>query len=106
MRGIKEFLGAALLVAAIATPALADSLTLSIGGAPPPPPAPIVETIPVAPGPGSDFVWHAGHWRWIDEEHVWIPGHWVHRPHPRAEWVEPHWEQRGGGYFFVEGHWR
>ena len=70
------------------------------------PPAPIEEAIPVAPGPAGEWIWHPGHWRWIDERYLWVPGHWAHRPHPHAVWVAPAYVQQPGGYVFVEGHWK
>jgi hypothetical protein len=70
------------------------------------PPPVRVEQIPPPPGPSSLWVWHKGHWRWIDSINVWVPGHWVKRPTPAAVWVEPQWVPRGNGWVFVEGHWQ
>ena len=80
-----------------------DSITLMIGT---PPPAPVVEAMPVAPGPQEDYAWRPGYWRWIDERHVRISGDLAHRPHPKAEWQEPRWEKHPEGYHFEEGHWK
>ncbi len=101
MKKHKIALAAALLAITLAAPAFAG-VEVVIGTAPP---APIVETIPAAPGPVEAYAWHAGHWRWIDEQHVWVPGHWVARPHPQAVWVDPKWEHGDDGYHFHEGHW-
>jgi hypothetical protein len=68
------------------------------------PPAAIVETRPVAPGPG--YVWIAGYHRWDGERYVWVPGEWRNPPHPHARWVAHRWVHRNGGYVLVEGHWR
>jgi hypothetical protein len=103
MKKHATILGAALLAMSLSSHAFADGLTVIIGT---PPPAPIVEAAPAPPGPPEEFVWRAGYWRWVDERHVWIPGHWAHRPHPRAEWVAPTWEQHPEGYHFHEGHWQ
>lgn len=103
MKNYKTILAAALLLAVLSKPVLADSLTLSIGT--PPPPA-VVEAVPVAPGPDEEYMWHPGHWRWIDERYVWIPGHWAHRPYPQAIWVVPGWEHDHDSYRFHEGHWQ
>lgn len=37
-------------------------------------PPPIVEVVPVMPGPG--YHWVAGHYRWYGNQWVWVPGHW------------------------------
>ena len=100
MNKIKLALVSTVFVLSIASPVLADSFSLTIGT---PPPAPIVEAVPVAPAP--EMVWRPGYWRWVDERHVWIPGHWAQRPHPKAEWVVPGWEKHEDGYRFHEGRW-
>ncbi|MDE1901725.1 MAG: YXWGXW repeat-containing protein [Alphaproteobacteria bacterium] len=103
-----KILGMAVLMGTLASPAFADSLSLTIGT---PPPAPIVEAIPVAPGPEAIWAWHPGHWHWIDDRYVWIPGHYAKRPHPGAHWVPPMWEHYDhdhhgdGDYRFHPGHW-
>ncbi len=68
------------------------------------PPAPIVETRPVAPGPG--YVWTPGYHRWDGNRYVWAPGAYVLPPRPHAVWVPHRYVRRGGGYVLVEGHWR
>jgi hypothetical protein len=103
MKKYQIAIAAALLVMSVSAPALAGGITVVIGT---PPPNPIVEVVPVAPGPAENYAWHAGHWRWIDEQHVWVPGHWVARPRPTAVWVEPKWEQHHDGYHFSEGRWK
>ncbi len=67
------------------------------------PPAPLVEVVPVAPGPA--FIWIGGFWEW-HERWVWTPGRWVERPNPNANWVEPRWERREHDWRFHGGHWR
>lgn len=69
-----------------------------------PPPPPRVEVIGVAPSPGH--VWVAGFHRWDGKAHVWVPGHWIVRPHAHAVWVKGHWKHHARGYYWVEGHWR
>jgi len=103
MKNYKIGLALAVLCMTLSAPAFADRLVLSIGT---PPPAPIVETIPVAPGP--EYVWHPGHYRWVPSEgvHVWVPGHYVVAPHPGAVWIAPRWVQGPNGYVFYEGRWR
>jgi hypothetical protein len=71
----------------------------------PPPPRP-VEVIPAVPREHPNWAWHAGYHRWDGEHYVWVPGAYVEPPHPHARWVEGRWVHRGGGYVFVEGHWR
>jgi len=80
----------------------------------PPPPADVVivheappplrvDVIPARPSPRH--LWIRGYWRHEPHGYVWVPGRWVLPPRRGASWVEPRWEVRGGGYFFVEGHW-
>ena len=69
------------------------------------PPTPIVEAIPVAPGP--EFFWIGGHWHW-NGGWVWIRGHFDRHPHfhPGAYWEAGRWDRRGGSWVWHEGHWR
>jgi hypothetical protein len=103
---MKKLICLLLLLASFALPNIAQARVeteVVIGTAPP---APIEEVMPIAPGPPAEFIWHPGHWRWIDERYMWVPGHWAHRPHPQAVWVAPAYVQQPGGYMFVEGHWK
>jgi hypothetical protein len=68
------------------------------------PPAAVVETRGAAPGPG--YVWIGGYQRWDGNAYVWVPGRWETPPRAGARWVAHRWVHRGGGYVFVEGHWR
>lgn len=70
------------------------------------PPAPIAEVQPAPPGPPEEFFWKPGHWRWNGAEYVWHHGVWERRPPRAVEWIPPHWENRPGGWVFVEGHYR
>jgi hypothetical protein len=70
------------------------------------PPAPIAEVQPAPPGPPEEFFWKPGHWRWNGAEYVWHHGVWERRPPKAVEWIPPHWENRPGGWVFVEGHYR
>jgi len=104
MKIYKSALVIGLLTLMLAAPAFAQvGIELSIGT---PPPAPIVEAVPVSPGPTDLYAWRPGYWRWIDERHVWVPGHWAKRPHPGAEWESPKWDHHDDGYHFHEGHWK
>jgi hypothetical protein len=67
------------------------------------PPAPIVDIIPVVPGPG--FVWLEGYYRWDGRAYVWVPGRWARPPRARARWIPGHWVHDRRGWYFVEGHW-
>lgn len=64
------------------------------------PPPPREETIVVRPG--QIFV--KGHWEWDNGEYVWEPGHYETQRQAK-QWREPHWEQRGNEWVFVEGAW-
>jgi hypothetical protein len=69
------------------------------------PPAPILETMPYAPGP--DYFWIGGHWHW-NHGWVWLGGHYDRHPHfhPGGGWENGHWDRRGGNWIWAEGHWR
>ncbi len=41
----------------------------------PPQPEPIVEVMPVAPGPA--YHWVKGHYRWEGNHWAWVRGHWA-----------------------------
>jgi len=88
-----------------------------VGYAPPPagypgevviqaaPPPVIAETY--GPAPGPDFFWIGGRWDW-QGRWVWTRGRWARHPHwhPGGGWVAGHWDNRHGGYVWVEGRWR
>jgi hypothetical protein len=101
----KQLILAAALGTAITAPAAPAAaqvyghVGINIG----PPPAPVVERVPVAPGPG--YVWRGGHWRWNGRRYVWAPGFYARRPYARAAWIRGHWVQTGHGWVYREGHW-
>lgn len=95
----KRLLLAVTSVFLLAAPAMYAEVVIRVR-----PPAAIVETRPVAPGPG--YFWTAGYHRWDGTRYVWVPGAWVLPPRPHAVWVAHRWVRRGGGWVFVEGHWR
>jgi hypothetical protein len=70
------------------------------------PPAPIVETVPPPPPEHADWVWHGGYHRWDGTGYVWVPGRFEEPPRRGAVWVPGHWDHRGGGWVWREGHWR
>jgi hypothetical protein len=67
------------------------------------PPPPLVEIIPARPSPYH--VWCPGYWHY-NGRYYWVRGHWGLPPRGYGRWAAPHWEVRGGGYFFVGGGWR
>ena len=70
------------------------------------PPPRRVEVVPVRPVGHPDWVWQPGFHRWDGRAYVWVPGHYVAPPRPRAVWVPGRWERRGRGYVWIEGRWR
>lgn len=68
------------------------------------PPAPVVETVPPPPAPGT--VWTPGYWSWNGAKYVWVPGQYVVAPFPDAIWIGGRWVPRGGHWTWVDGHWR
>jgi hypothetical protein len=101
---MKRFLFAVVLSALAAgsvVPASAEvsgGINIRIG-----PPPPVVERIPVAPGP--NYYWRAGWWRWNGTAYVWAPGAYVVRPYAGARWIPGHWVHRPRGWFWRAGHW-
>lgn len=68
-------------------------------------PPPVVVEHP-GPPPAAGFIWIGGYHRWDGARYAWVPGHYERPPHPGARWVAHRYERRGGGWVFVEGHWR
>ena len=56
--------------------------------------------------PSRNHVWVSGYHRWDGNAYAWQPGSWQPRPRPHARWVAHRYVRRGGGWVFVEGHWR
>jgi len=71
----------------------------------PPPPRP-VEVVPAPPHEHPGWAWHDGYHRWDGNHYVWVSGRYVEPPYAHARWVPGHWDNRHGGYVWVEGHWR
>ncbi|MSU23687.1 MAG: hypothetical protein EXS32_07680 [Opitutus sp.] len=70
------------------------------------PPPPRREYFHERDRPSLRHVWVSGYWAWNAGRHVWYSGHWEIPPRGHTKWAEPRWEQRGGGYIFIEGSWR
>jgi len=67
------------------------------------PPSPIVETVPVAPGPG--YFWVGGYWRWNGYRYAWVHGNYQYRPYAGAAWHAGHWVNGRRGWYWRAGHW-
>jgi hypothetical protein len=50
-------------------------------------------------------VWVAGAHRWDGHNYVYERGHYDQPPRSNAHYVQGHWEQRGKGKTWVNGHW-
>jgi hypothetical protein len=60
-----------------------------------------------SPRPSRNHVWVSGYQRWDGNAYSWNQGRWEQPPRPRARWVQHRYtRQRGGGYVYVQGHWR
>ncbi len=68
------------------------------------PPAPVVETVPPPPAPGT--VWTPGYWSWNGVKYIWVPGQYVVAAFPDAIWIGGRWVPRGGHWTWVDGSWR
>lgn len=89
---------------ASAQPVVVEGEYVETEEAPPPPPPPtIVEVAPPAPSP--EHVWIEGNYGWHAHVYTWNRGHYEHRPHARANWINGHWEKRGHRRMWVDGHW-
>jgi WXXGXW repeat (2 copies) len=67
------------------------------------PPAPVVETLPVSPGPA--YYWIPGYWRWNGYRYAWAHGYYAYRPYAGAIWRPGHWYHAPGGWYWRGGHW-
>jgi len=47
-----------------------------------------------------------GHWRWLTDRYVWVPGHAATPPEPGAVWMQPEWTHAGGSIAYRVGFWR
>lgn len=85
---------------------LAGCATETVALAPSPPPPTRTEVVPARPD--TDQVWVPGEWAWRQRvnAYVWMPGRWDTPPSPGAVWVRGDWSASGGGYTWVEGHWK
>jgi WXXGXW repeat (2 copies) len=68
-----------------------------------PPPTPI-EVIPDSPG--GRTVWVGGHWRWENDNFVWVKGRWEKLPRGRSGWVPGRWDHDTHGWYYVRGRWQ
>ena len=82
-------------------PAFSANLSFSVALTPP---APIVETVPPPPAPGT--VWTRGYWSRDGVKYVWVAGQYVVAPFPDALWIGGRWVHRGDHWTWVDGHWR
>jgi YXWGXW repeat-containing protein len=101
IRRLLSSLVGAILLGALALPAVAAPVRVYVN-VPPPPIRVEVRGNP----PGPDHVWIGGYHRWSGTEYVWVPGRWAARPHVHAKWVAGHWSKHARGWYWVEGHWR
>ncbi|HEY2475690.1 MAG TPA: YXWGXW repeat-containing protein, partial [Candidatus Cybelea sp.] len=94
---------AALIIAALPLPSLAQfsvGVGFSVGLAPPPIPA---YTVPIAPYP--NYQWTPGYWGWGSAGYYWVPGTWVAPPAVGMYWTPGYWGAGAGGYGWTGGYW-
>jgi hypothetical protein len=51
------------------------------------------------------MVYVQGNHRWDGHKYVWEKGHYDRPPRPNAHYQQGHWEKRGNGKAWVNGHW-
>jgi WXXGXW repeat (2 copies) len=86
-----------------AAPSVAPGAAAILAAFPPPPKR--AEIPP--PAPSAQALWDCGHWSWSGERYVWIPGRYIERPDPHANWLPGYWQQQeAGGWAWTEGRWR
>lgn len=81
-----------------------DPPSRSTAVAPYPPPPRRAEIPPLAQA--ADSLWVVGHWTWNGASYSWMPGQYVQRPTPTANWLPGYWQQALGGWVWTEGHWQ
>jgi hypothetical protein len=84
-------------------PVAADASGEVVVADPPPPPPPLVEPPPPPAEPGT--LWVAGYHRWDGRAYVWERGHYERPPRANARFLPGHWEARGRGKVWINGHW-
>jgi len=56
--------------------------------------------------PSPRHVWIEEEWENRGGAYVFIGGHWAEPPFARAMWVPGHWQQHPRGWFWKPGHWK
>ena len=56
--------------------------------------------------PSTRHVWIEEDWENRGGVYVFVGGHWVEPPYPRAIWIPGHWQQHPRGWFWKRGHWK
>jgi len=86
---------------------LAVLLAGCAGQAPEPPPVPplMVETIPKPPVSGEQLTWQPGHWNWVNNGYVWLPGQYVPAAGHGPKWMPGWWSRGDSGWTWNPPHW-
>ena len=90
-------LAAAVVVAVVTSPALAD-VDVEIGVAPPP------DREAVVPAPRAGYVYERPHYVWDGNAYVWSDGRYIEERKGHV-YVQPQIEHRGEHWLFHRGHW-
>jgi hypothetical protein len=70
------------------------------------PPARPHERIPPPSPEHRDWAWHARYHRRDGNRYLWVPERMSSPRAPSARWVPGRWVHPGGGWVWIEGHWR
>ncbi len=104
-RRILLLAGTAVVVVALAAPAMAQSYhsNLEIHVANTAPPRARHERRP--PRPDRDSVWLKGYWHWDQNRWNWVDGRWERPADHSQRWVNPRYVRQGNSYRYEPPHW-
>jgi hypothetical protein len=58
------------------------------------------------PAPSRAHVWIDEEWENRGGNYVAVGGHWAAPPHPGWAWIPGHWAHERRGEYWIAGHWR
>lgn len=67
---------------------------------------PVFTAPPRPPAPSRTHVWIGEEWENRGGAYVSVGGHWEAPPHPGWIWIPGHWAHERRGDYWIRGHWR